>query len=133
MGCWAVSRSKPWWWWSGHFDQEVCTYIHVIYRTAQSLFDVFCLFSWFNLWVFSGKLNWGHVARGEFDGRGNDVFNVWSTNREIKNKDLVVWYNMDFHHIPYQEDFPVMPTLSAGFAFRPSNFFDRNTILGMKP
>ncbi|CAF0747215.1 unnamed protein product [Adineta ricciae] len=47
-------------------------------------------------------------------------------DRSIVNKDIVLWYTFGVTHIPRQEDFPVMPVVTAGFSLKPSGFFDIN-------
>ena len=54
----------------------------------------------------------------------------WTHNNEpIANQDLVVWYTIGVTHVPRPEDFPIMPSVSAGFSILPKGFFDRNPAL----
>ncbi len=67
-----------------------------------------------------------------YQSKGGDGLPEWTAaNRPIENRDVVVWYVMGITHNPRPEDWPVMPTHSAGFMLAPWGFFTRNPALDL--
>uniref|UniRef100_K7L3U0 Amine oxidase n=1 Tax=Glycine max TaxID=3847 RepID=K7L3U0_SOYBN len=78
-------------------------------------------FTNFNVWV---------TPYNRTEDHGDDTLAVWTKkNRDINNKDIVLWHVVGIHHVPAQENFPIMPLLSTAFELRPTNFFERNPVL----
>lgn len=58
---------------------------------------------------------------------GGDGLPRWvQANRPLDNEDIVVWYTLNYHHLPRPEDWPVQPVVYAGFHWMPVGFFDEN-------
>jgi primary-amine oxidase len=73
---------------------------------------------------------------GEYPNQnpGGDGLPRWTkANRDLADRDLVVWYTFGQTHVPRLEDWPVMPVSSVGFMLRPDGFFDRNPALDVPP
>ncbi len=68
-----------------------------------------------------------------FASDGSDTLATWvKKNRSIKNKDVVTWYTIGFHHVPHTEDWPVMSGHQVGIELRPYNFFAHNPALTLR-
>jgi primary-amine oxidase len=88
-----------------------------------------------NLWVTPFDAQERFPA-GEYPNQnpGGDGLPKWTAaDREICDRDLVVWYTFGQTHTPRLEDWPVMPVASVGFMLRPDGFFDRNPTLDLPP
>ncbi len=65
---------------------------------------------------------------------GGDGLPRWTkADRSLEQTDVVVWYTLNFHHLPRPEDWPVQPVVYAGFHWHPDGFFDENPALDVPP
>jgi primary-amine oxidase len=90
-------------------------------------------FSTHQLWVTPYRPD-ERYAGGTYpiSSKGTDGLAVWTKeNRKIENTDIVAWYTLGFHHVPREEDWPVMPTMWHEFTIRPFDFFPQNPVLDL--
>lgn len=88
-------------------------------------------FSAHQLWVTPYRPNELYAA-GNYpnSSKGEDGLAIWTKqNRSIENTDIVAWYTLGFHHVPREEDWPVMPIMWHDFVIRPFHFFSENPAL----
>ncbi|ADB52293.1 primary-amine oxidase [Conexibacter woesei] len=65
---------------------------------------------------------------------GGEGLPAWvQADRPLVDRDVVLWYTMNHHHVPRPEDWPVMPVARIGFELKPWGFFDRNPALDVPP
>ncbi|MEM7425606.1 MAG: tyramine oxidase, partial [Pseudomonadota bacterium] len=65
---------------------------------------------------------------------GGDGLPTWTeANRSLEGENVVVWYTLNFHHLPRPEDYPVQPVVYAGFHWMPEGFFDENPAMDVPP
>jgi primary-amine oxidase len=90
-------------------------------------------FSTHQLWVTPYRPE-ERYAGGTYpiSSKGTDGLAVWTReNRQIENTDIVAWYTLGFHHVPREEDWPVMPMMWHEFTIRPFDFFPQNPVLDL--
>ncbi|MCS5718849.1 primary-amine oxidase [Herbiconiux sp. CPCC 205763] len=73
-----------------------------------------------------------NYAAGDFVNMhpGGAGLPAWiAADRPIDDTDIVLWHTFGLTHFPRIEDWPIMPVDSAGFTFKPHDFFGRNPTL----
>lgn len=93
------------------------------------------LFSSYPLWISRRKPRelW---SAGDFPNQGEAGQGLPQFVRDAEpviNEDVVLWYNIGFHHLTLPEDFPIFPTMWHKFTLRPANFFSRNPAHDLAP
>lgn len=93
--------------------------------------------------AFTGKHLWvtpyhseERYPAGEYPNQhiGGAGLPTWTAaNRDVTNRQIVLWYNVGVHHAPRIEDWPVMPVAKYGFMLRPHGFFAQNPALDVPP
>jgi len=88
-----------------------------------------------HLWVTPYEPDERYAA-GDYPNQhpGGSGLPEWTAaDRELEERDLVVWYTFGHHHVPRPEDWPVMPVAMIGFTLKPMGFFERNPALDVPP
>lgn len=68
-------------------------------------------------------------ASGDYPNQhqgGDGLPRYIQANRDIDNKDIILWHSFGHTHVCKPEDFPVMPVEYAGFMLKPNGFFAQN-------
>jgi primary-amine oxidase len=88
-----------------------------------------------HLWVTPYRREERYAA-GEYPNQhpGGAGLPEWTAaDRDIEDRDIVLWYTMGHHHVPRPEDWPVMPVATIGLTLKPVGFFERNPALDVPP
>ncbi len=65
---------------------------------------------------------------------GGEGISEWTkADRNLEGENVVVWYTLNYHHLPRPEDWPVQPVVYANFHWMPDGFFDENPALDVPP
>ncbi len=121
----------------GHFPGYYLVPGHVVTSllTADDPPQQRALFSSNPLWVTRRKPG-EYWSAGNFPNQsqgGEGLPQYVADGESVANQDLVLWYNIGYHHLTLPEDFPVLPTMWHEFMLRPANFFTRNPAHDLAP
>jgi primary-amine oxidase len=88
-----------------------------------------------NLWVTPFEAG-ERRASGDYPNQhlGGDGLAAWSAqDRQLRDRNVVLWHTFGVTHFPRPEDWPVMPVEYTGFSLVPQGFFDANPALDVAP
>ncbi|RQH02600.1 primary-amine oxidase [Natrarchaeobius oligotrophus] len=65
---------------------------------------------------------------------GGEGLPAWvEQDRDVRNEDVVVWYNMIGTHVCAPEDWPILPAKMLSFKLEPVHFFEENPAIDVPP
>ncbi|MFL5384125.1 MAG: hypothetical protein ACJ8GN_16510 [Longimicrobiaceae bacterium] len=84
-----------------------------------------------HLWVtqYRPEEMYASGAYVNLGGHGEGLPEWTGADRPLDGQDVVVWYTLGVTHLPRAEDWPIMPSHTAGFRLVPAGFFSRNPAL----